>query len=318
MRSAWAVDIKEDLLRTDLNLGYGLTDRLEVGMELPRLSYDGGFSVIHQGEQWFREDETTPGLSDIILRTKYQWVREPDNFSGIATILSFKLPTGDGKRDYLGSQEPDYGISTAWTLNFEQFILHFNLGYTVIGGEDIWGEDVKLDDIVSFGGAVNFPLTEATSGVVQVAGNTSPFPVTGISELDNEVVDLAAGLNCQLAPNLKLQIAGLYGLSDSSTGHGAHLLISRTFGVEYPAKEKPPKEKRIRPSVPTEEWEQESPAQEKKRSSSLSRPPQRKTALTVEEWEQEPPAQEKKRLKRPPRRKIAPTVEEWEQEKPSK
>ena len=51
MRSAWAVDIKGDLLRTDLNLGYGLTDRLEVGMELPRLSYDGGFSVIHQGEQ---------------------------------------------------------------------------------------------------------------------------------------------------------------------------------------------------------------------------------------------------------------------------
>ncbi len=290
MKSAWAVDIKGDVFRTDLSLDYGLTDRLEVGMELPRLSCDGGFSVIHQGEQWFREDDTEPGLSDIILRTKYQWAREPDNFSGIATILSFKLPTADGKRDYLGSQELDCGISTAWTIGQEQFTLHFNLGYTVIGGEDIWAEEVNLDDIVSFGGAVNFPLSKTTSGVVQITGNTSPFPTTGISKLDNEVVDLAAGLNCQLAPDLKLQIAGLYGLSESSTGYGAHLLVSRTFGIEGSPKERPPKKKRIRPSTrPPEEWEQESPAQEKKRSSSLSQPPQRETVPATEEWEQEKP-----------------------------
>ena len=223
----YQVNSDADFLRTTLSLSYGLTERLEAGIQIPFLGWDGNLSVRHQGINWFEEKDIDSGLSDIILNLKYAWLKEKNSPWGLSSNLLVKTPSGD-KGNYLGDGETECGFNNVLSYYAKRFNLHLNLGYTFLGEVDCFAERVKLDDILSYGVALNIPLSENFAFVTQVYDSQRPFPKTGIDVIDDNPLEIAAGIKWE-KNGFELQLAGDAGLSNSSPDSVVYLSLSRIF-----------------------------------------------------------------------------------------
>ena len=225
--SIWQVDSDAEFVRTVLSLSYGFTERLETGIEIPFVGWDGNLGVRHQGTNWFQKKNIDSGLSDIIVNLKYAWLKEGNSPWGLSSNFLVKTPSGD-KGNYLGDGETEYGFNNILSYYAQKFNLHLNLGYTFLGDVDCFDEKVKLDDILFYGLALNIPLPKNFALVTQVYGNQRPFPKTGIDVLNNEPLEIASGIKWE-RNDFELQLAGATGLSDSSPDSVVSLSLSRIF-----------------------------------------------------------------------------------------
>ena len=223
----WEVNSDAEFFRTVLSLSYGLTDRLETGLQVPFLGWDGNLGVRHQAINWFAEKNIDSGLSDIIINLKYAWLKEKNSPWGLSSNLLVKIPSGD-KGNYLGDGETEYGFNNILSYYARRFNIHLNLGYTFLGEMDCFAEKVKLDDIFSYGLALNIPLPKNFALVAQVYGNQKPFPRTGIDVMDDNPLEMATGIKWE-KNGLELQLAGAVGLSDSSPDSVGLFSLSRIF-----------------------------------------------------------------------------------------
>jgi hypothetical protein len=166
-----------DIIRADLSLSleqhttalfanYGITDRLDVGVAVPfqSLSLDARIhtSIEHlatdpdpfevhqfpdgQGDETdFRQSGTASGLGDIVIRSKWNFLRS--GTAGMATTLDLRLPTGDAD-DLLGSGATQAKLAVIAGKFSGRFTPRASAGYTFSsGGADFLGE---LPDEVSY------------------------------------------------------------------------------------------------------------------------------------------------------------------------
>ena len=94
---------------------YGLTDRQEVTFEISFLS--------QQGEH---------GFGDIVLGTKYNFVKETATRPGVSCTFELKLNNASASRG-LGSGALDYDIRFPFQKTWGWFTALGNVGYTIVG-----------------------------------------------------------------------------------------------------------------------------------------------------------------------------------------
>jgi len=94
---------------------YGISDRQELTFEVPYLSL--------KGEE---------GFGDVVLGTKYLFLRETDQLPGIAGSFEWKLENGNEDKG-LGSGAYDYDLRLRTQKSWDWFTGIFNLGYTFVG-----------------------------------------------------------------------------------------------------------------------------------------------------------------------------------------
>ena len=131
---------------------YGLTDRWDVGIALPIVSVDmeaevdatvlrlatgdtGPTSAIHTfpnggSTETFRDGGSASGIGDVLLRTKYQFLKKPAG--GLALAVDVRLPTGD-EDNLLGTGATQGKFLLVGSNEFGGFSPHFNVGYTASG-----------------------------------------------------------------------------------------------------------------------------------------------------------------------------------------
>lgn len=231
------VRMKMEQLRSGLFLRYGLTDRLELGVEIPALyryqgfldgaikaverattglnplrrSHREGFvyNVTRGNSTLIHGNDNQLGLGDITMYGKYELLRETADLPTVSVRLGVKAPSGDSGR-FFGSGHPDFGAGVAVEKKLSpHWIVYANLNGILPTGS-IAG--LTLNPAMSAIVAAEYLWTPKLSLVIQFDYFSSPFEDTGSPVLDNGLTEITAGFNYQLRDNLVWQVYGIENL----------------------------------------------------------------------------------------------------------
>ncbi|MCS6318920.1 MAG: DUF3187 family protein [Nitrospira sp.] len=252
------VSMKFETVRTGLFLRYGLTDRLEIGAEIPAYHRYGGFmegpilgvergttgvspprkalqdvgyafNLTNGGRTLFRGAEGATGLGDISFYGKYQILKETSIVPALSVRVGVKAPTGDTSQVF-GSGHPDAGIGLALDKKFAgSWILYANLNGVFPTGR-IAG--LGLQPVVSGLVAVEYLWTENFSITAQFDYYSPPFHGTGTRVLDKGVTESVLGVSYRVLPGLLWQLYGVENL-DFITGSAADFTLSTVLTYRF-------------------------------------------------------------------------------------
>jgi len=173
---------------------YGLTDRWDVGIAVPfvRVSMDAQVQArvvrlvtfnnptVHAFDQnnlnaplIVNRRGQASGLGDVVLRTKYQFLRREGG--GLAAAGDLRTPTGD-KDELLGAGGVQAKFLIVASRESGRFAQHINGGYTVaqgrVGGSFSGLTSAHLPDEFNYTGGVEFAATPRLTLVSDFIGRT--------------------------------------------------------------------------------------------------------------------------------------------------
>lgn len=253
-----AATVQLETLRSGFFFRYGLTSRVEVGLEVPVLyRYPGfmeglisgterattgvntarvalkdagyAFDVSRGGRTLFQGGDGSLGLGDIMLISKYQVHELSDSYPAVSVRFAVKAPTGDRSRTF-GSGEADVGLGLAVDQRVgPRWMLYANVN-TVFPTGRLAGLDLQP----TFSGlaAAEYLLTPAFSLIAQFEYYSSPFHGTGLKLLDRGITEAAGGFNYKLRNNLVWQLYGVENL-DFITGAAADFTLSSVVTYRF-------------------------------------------------------------------------------------
>lgn len=221
-----------EMLRTVLDLHYGMHPRLEVGLDISFMYTYGGildgfiadvertltrhkrplrkrqiagafaYQVLRGNSLLIHGQDDAWGFGDVVLKTKLQLLHEQALLPAVSLRQAVKFPSGDSGRAF-GSGEVDWSFGllvqkTLWRLTF------YVNGDVTFPGQAF--EDVGVSLRPFFGGiiALEFRLLDPVSLVAQWRGDTRPFHHT-IPLLDKRLVQSILGINWAITRHLVLQ-----------------------------------------------------------------------------------------------------------------
>jgi hypothetical protein len=164
---------------------------MEVRAHAEIVRFPGVNSAIHQfGPQSSPQDvhaeDEASGIGDVLLRTKYNFVRGDAQLPDMAIVGRLRLPTGD-EADLLGTGETSLAAIFVASKSYGRFAPHLNLGYEASTGGS--SENI-VHYVAGFEGSLH-PRVTATADVI---GLWRPEG-TGIGD---HIVDLALGIKLNL------------------------------------------------------------------------------------------------------------------------
>lgn len=226
--SLYKIDIDMEVSRITLDFRYGPYHDLEIGLEVPYISFSRGYlddfiegaedgigartprsrenqgsyefdySFRYNGTYLIQRKRSVEGLGDIVFNLKYQLLKEGEgsrfspNFSARAAL---KFPTAE-KDDLLGSGEWDYGFGLLVDkMFFERVFIYAGANVAVIEKPGIFSMLGVDEQIYSGMLAMEWFFTKRFSFVAQVSGNTTPYPYSNTNALDNDAYELGLGFN---------------------------------------------------------------------------------------------------------------------------
>jgi hypothetical protein len=228
----YVAELDLEMLRTVIDLRYGLLSNVEIGLELPLLfTYSGILDDFIEGTEGFfgrkrrqRRDENQGQFAYQVLRGDRPFIRGRDNAVGIGDVVwklkvrvwrerawrpglslraAVKFPTGSTSRAF-GSGEVDGSVGFLLQQSFGRFTLYLN-GDVTFPGEAF--DPVSLQPFFAGIAAVEYRIARPVSVVAQFRGDTRPFHDT-IPILDKRLLEVILGLNWALTHRIRLQ-AGL-------------------------------------------------------------------------------------------------------------
>ena len=254
------VTMKFETVRTGLFLRYGLTDRFEIGVEVPALhrysgfmdgaikgvenattglspprkalgNTDYAFNISNGRRTVFKGSEGAVGLGDVSFFGKYQLLKETSALPSISLRVAVKAPTGD-TGEVFGSGHPDVGIGLALEKTFAE---HW-IGYINVNGVFPTGRiaGLSLQPVVSGLVAIEYLWTENFSITAQFDYYSPPFHGTGTRVLDKGVTESVLGVSYRILPGLLWQLYGVENL-DFITGSAADFTLSTALTYRFRA-----------------------------------------------------------------------------------
>ncbi len=176
---------------------YGLTERWDVGVVVPVVSVDAksrahaevinvsGVGGVHT---FFGQDElqnssaggSKTGLGDVVVRTKYNFVRDAGGVPDVAVIAQITAPTG-AEEDLLGTGEARYKAGVIASKRYGAFGPHLNIAYEVVSG------DSDALDNLTYAAGFDVRISPQFTAGLDLLGRHNPDQ----EEIDNTVLDAA-------------------------------------------------------------------------------------------------------------------------------
>ncbi|MBU0504701.1 DUF3187 family protein [bacterium] len=215
------LNIDMEVWRTAFNFKYGITDEIDVMVEMPFITNSGGFldgfvqwyhnlfglpnggrelvsnndyhyEITQNGTSLINYPKTVFGFSDITLRVKYLFSDRISLPIKVAWTCYFKIPTGRFSRG-LSSGQVDAGFSFLAEKRIKRFHFVTQLGLVVLGmSEDLAA--IQKRGLFVFGQSIEFQILNNLSAIIQLTGNTAGFKNVDAGELTGTVADLNVGL----------------------------------------------------------------------------------------------------------------------------
>lgn len=193
--------------QTDINidLGYGITDELEITSDIPMVFFDP------------KGDNNQEGIGDISLRPELFLITEDKYIPAVSFAGTVKTHSGDEDRG-LGSGETDYSLSLQFSKDFSPLKCHFNLGYTFKGQPE--GEAV--DDVIFYNLGFEYKLNGRIDLVGELVGQTNSDPAA-----NSEPFECLVGFIYSAGENIALD----FGIGTGLTSASPDLRV--TSGITY-------------------------------------------------------------------------------------
>ena len=250
--------VKFEQLRSAVFLRYGLTNRLEVAIEVPAFyRYPGflegaieaterattglsparkalkgtgfAFNLSRDGRILFQGGSGELGLGDITLTSKYQVRSETTTSPALAARFAVKVPSGDDRR-FFGSGHADVGVGLALGKTvLSRWVIHTNLNAVFPTGK-VAG--LSLHPALSSIVALEYLWSPGFSVTAQFDYYSSPFRNTGSEVLDNGVTEATVGFSYLLREHLLWQVYGVENL-DFITGSAADFTLSTVVTYRF-------------------------------------------------------------------------------------
>ncbi|MFQ5992068.1 MAG: DUF3187 family protein, partial [Nitrospiraceae bacterium] len=245
-------------LRTGLFFRYGLTDRFEVGMEIPvyyrwegflngliteveRLTgnvskpravlgdTDFAFNLTQNGQTLFEGTNGAGGFGDITLITKYQAILETAQIPALSGRFALKLPTGDTGK-FFGSGHVDVGVGLAVEKTvYNRWVLHGNANGVFPTGSV---SGLSLSPVFSALGGIEYVWSPNLSLLAQFDYYSSPYRNTGTRILDNGVTEVVVGFNYLLRDHLLWRVYAIEN-ADLIEGAAADFTLSTVLTYRF-------------------------------------------------------------------------------------
>lgn len=245
-----SAQVKFETLRNGLFLRYGVTSRLEVGLEVPFLYRYTGFmsgaieaverattglsparaalsnvnyiyTITRNGQQLVSGTKGALGLGDSMVQVKYQLFKETSVMPALSLRTAVKLPTGD-ESEFFGSGSPDFGLGLALEKALgSRWIVHGNLNGVFPTGR-IAG--LPLYPTVTGIAAVEYLWSENLSLTLQFDYFTTPFRHVGLEVFDKGVTELTGGFSYRFAEHWLGQVYAIENV-DFITGGAADFTV---------------------------------------------------------------------------------------------
>ncbi len=230
--------VKFETLRSGLFLRYGVTNRLEAGIEVPVLYRSRGFlegaitaverattglnpargalkdtsyafRISRDGNLLMQGGDDHYGLGDISLTSKYQVLSQTDSLPALSLRASLKLPSGDSAQ-FFGSGHTDFGVGIAAEKRIGE---HWWL-YANANGLFPTGHVAGLAVGPGFSGlaAVEYQWTPAFSMIAQLDAYSSLYRGTGLRIYDKGVSEAVLGLSYLFDRRFLWQVYGVENL----------------------------------------------------------------------------------------------------------
>lgn len=216
--TAWSVGLDMETAVLGLSFKKNIRDSFEVGLEVPFLSFNSGFldgplesyhsafgfpdygrssrphndflyTVKKDGRTVVSGEGGRAGPGDIGLSVKKTVLTGDPALSVKVTV---ELPTGDAKKGY-GSGSPGASVSLLADKDIgDKVRVYLNLGVSFPG--DLKGyERIRLDDYLFAGAAAEAAVFKDLYIAAEVLYQESPYPKTGIAEIDRSSVIFSVG-----------------------------------------------------------------------------------------------------------------------------
>jgi hypothetical protein len=219
----WDFNVDDEATRASLTFAFQVGRRVNLGFEVPMISYGGGFmdSTIEDfhdalslpqndrdskdhdllnvdliaGSTRFRMSDDETGLGDAVLRARVLLAH--GRSAAWTAVLEAKAPTGE-QSSFTGSGEWDYGLSFLVSAGSERHLFHGGLGHQVLGQPSDW--PIAITDRTSGFAAYEFAPNERWSIVFQAMGATSILPEQSGYKQDGPRAELALGFHWNHGP----------------------------------------------------------------------------------------------------------------------
>ncbi len=213
----WDVLLDMEVATLELQYKKDIGQNLELGITIPVISFNSGFmdgflqdfhktlgvgdygrsarpnnefayEVRNNGQLMIR-GETGTGLGDIRLTAKKMiFTADP----AVSVSASLELPTGDASKGY-GNGSVDAGLSVLVDKRLgENLMSYFNAG-VIFPGNVKAEQTVSLRDSFFAGAGLEFLVSRHFGLLGQTIVQTSPYPKTGIGEIDRTGVIVVFG-----------------------------------------------------------------------------------------------------------------------------
>jgi hypothetical protein len=249
-----------EMIRSSLDLWYGIAPGFEIGMSLPFVYSYGGIMdhAILDVEQFFNSvrkvrEEQDPdlyeyavkknekvfisgkekrcaGVGDLVLRIKGRIWDEGDRVPGLSARLAVKLPTGDTDRA-LGSGKVDYGLGLLLQKNVDRLTLYLNAD-VIFPGDAFDQDNVPLSEFYDIMLGGEYTVKPRLSLLMQVNYVTRPFKDTGLEMLDRRILDLLLGVNYCTKHGILIQGGAVEDFFDSEDA-GADITFFLNIGMYF-------------------------------------------------------------------------------------
>jgi hypothetical protein len=242
----YIVRMDMEVNRFNVNLKYGLMERLELAFEIPYLvtskGYLDGFIkgfeekigatavgarkhtddfkydyyVAHNYQILIQRSEPADGLGDMALAAKYMLMDEMGVLPRISARGALKFPTASESK-YLGSGKYDAGAGVLLDKSLGRLFTFLNFNGVLISKPDCLKEMDLKNFILSGSIAAEYFFTERFSVIAQGTWNSTPYPTTGTDPLDNQAAEVGLGLNYKFTANSNWHIAVMENVFADST-----------------------------------------------------------------------------------------------------
>lgn len=250
--------VDAEILRMAFSLTYGVTDWMQLRLEIPFCLRGGGimdgmiegfhntFGFGQAGRDLFPRDQfhiifwrkdgtkfvldsshSGAGLEDLVLSGTFRLLPGGKWLPQTCLTLHLKLPTGNEEELY-GSGSVDGGVALCFAKKIWKFYGYLGLQYTLFGSEEIAGIPMRQDQL-SILSALEFPLTKRLSLIVQELFNTGA--AVDYYEFSDATNEITLGLKAEIMPHTLLEFGFIENLFkfDNSPDFGIHCGLSRKF-----------------------------------------------------------------------------------------
>jgi len=252
-----------EMIRTCLEVKYGILSGVEIGMSVPFVYSSGGFmdhailefeellnavrnlrekedryeradtytySVKKNDKAFIEGKEDSAGLGDLALRVKGKIWDEGDRVPCLSVRFSVKVPTGDEDRAF-GSGEVDYGLGLLLQKTIKRVTAYLNAD-VIFPGHAFEQVDVSLKTFCEIMLGAEYKFSERFSGLTQLYYITRPFEGTGLEMLDRRMWNLLLGVSYFTKTGICVQ-GGLVEDFFTSSNTGADIAFFLNVGKNF-------------------------------------------------------------------------------------